>query len=65
MEARRNHDGKWTCADPQGRSNPAYLDKVAFVRFASVYRDFSHVDDFEKILADVSAKIARDPGVDR
>ncbi|HEV7251042.1 MAG TPA: transcriptional regulator NrdR [Shinella sp.] len=40
------------------------LDDVAFVRYASVYRDFSHVDDFEKILAEVSAKIARDPGVD-
>jgi transcriptional repressor NrdR len=25
------------------------LDDVAFVRYASVYRDFSHVDDFEKI----------------
>jgi transcriptional repressor NrdR len=41
------------------------LDDVAFVRYASVYRDFSHVDDFEKILAEVAAKIARDPGVDR
>lgn len=38
------------------------LDDVAFVRYASVYRDFSHVDDFEKILAEVAAKIARDPG---
>ena len=40
------------------------LDDVGFVRYASVYRDFSHVDDFEKILAEVSAKIARDPGAD-
>ena len=40
------------------------LDDVAFVRYASVYRDFSHVDDFEKILSEVAAKIARDPGVD-
>ena len=40
------------------------LDDVGFVRYASVYRDFSHVDDFEKILAEVAAKIARDPGVD-
>lgn len=40
------------------------LDDVAFVRYASVYRDFSHVDDFEKILAEVAAKIARDPGAD-
>ncbi|OJV02204.1 MAG: transcriptional regulator NrdR, partial [Shinella sp. 65-6] len=38
------------------------LDDVGFVRYASVYRDFSHVDDFEKILAEVAAKIARDPG---
>ncbi|QRM54944.1 transcriptional regulator NrdR [Sinorhizobium sp. BG8] len=41
------------------------LDDVAFVRYASVYRDFSHVDDFEKILSEVEAKIARDPGADR
>jgi len=40
------------------------LDDVGFVRYASVYRDFSHVDDFEKILSEVAAKIARDPGVD-
>ena len=40
------------------------LDDVGFVRYASVYRDFSHVDDFEKILSEVAAKIARDPGGD-
>ena len=40
------------------------LDDVAFVRYASVYRDFSPVDDFEKILSEVAAKIARDPGAD-
>jgi transcriptional repressor NrdR len=40
------------------------LDDVAFVRYASFYRDFSHVDDFEKILSEVAAKIARDPGAD-
>jgi transcriptional repressor NrdR len=40
------------------------LDDVGFVRYASVYRDFSHVDDFEKILSEVAAKIARDPGAD-
>ena len=39
------------------------LDDVAFVRYASVYRDYSHVDDFETILTEVAAKIARDPGV--
>ncbi|MFB2551193.1 transcriptional regulator NrdR [Ensifer soli] len=39
------------------------LDDVAFVRYASVYRDFSHADDFEKVIAEINAKIARDPGV--
>ncbi len=24
------------------------LDKIAYVRFASVYRDFRDIDDFEK-----------------
>jgi transcriptional repressor NrdR len=38
------------------------LDDVAFVRYASVYRDFSHADDFEKVMAELSAKMARDPG---
>ncbi|KQR73383.1 NrdR family transcriptional regulator [Rhizobium sp. Leaf384] len=38
------------------------LDDVAFVRYASVYRDFSHAEDFEKVMAELSAKIARDPG---
>ncbi len=37
------------------------LDDVAFVRYASVYRDFSHAEDFEKVIAEISAKIARDP----
>ena len=27
------------------------LDDVAFVRYASVYRDFSHAEDFEKVIA--------------
>ena len=40
------------------------LDDVAFVRYASVYRDFSHAEDFEKVIAEISAKIARDPGPD-
>ncbi len=39
------------------------LDDVAFVRYASVYREFSHAEDFEKVIAEISAKIARDPGV--
>ena len=38
------------------------LDDVAFVRSASVYRDFSHAEDFEKVISEISAKIARDPG---
>ncbi|MGN6550903.1 MAG: transcriptional regulator NrdR [Pararhizobium sp.] len=37
------------------------LDDVAFVRYASVYRDFSGPEDFETIIAELSAKIARDP----
>ena len=40
------------------------LDDVAFVRYASVYRDFSHAVDFEKVIQEISAKIARDPGLD-
>ena len=39
------------------------LDDVAFVRYASVYRDFSHAEDFEKVIAEINAKIARDPGL--
>lgn len=38
------------------------LDDVAFVRYASVYRDFSHAEDFEKVISEINAKIARDPG---
>jgi len=37
----------------------ARLDKVAYVRFASVYKDFRHVEDFESIitnLADTAVK---------
>jgi transcriptional repressor NrdR len=37
------------------------LDDVGFVRYASVYRDFSHAEDFEKLIAEINAKIARDP----
>lgn len=40
------------------------LDDVAFVRYASVYRDFSHAEDFEKVIAEINAKIARDPGAE-
>ncbi|KKX34331.1 MULTISPECIES: transcriptional regulator NrdR [unclassified Rhizobium] len=38
------------------------LDDVAFVRYASVYRDFSHAEDFEKVIQEINAKIARDTG---
>ncbi|HET7412050.1 MAG TPA: transcriptional regulator NrdR [Pararhizobium sp.] len=37
------------------------LDDVAFVRYASVYRDFSAAEDFENVIAELSARIARDP----
>ena len=37
------------------------LDDVGFVRFASVYRDFSHAEDFEQVISEINAKIARDP----
>ncbi|WP_180897708.1 transcriptional regulator NrdR [Martelella soudanensis] len=40
------------------------LDDVAFVRFASVYRDFSTTEDFEEIIAEFSAKLARETGVE-
>jgi transcriptional repressor NrdR len=30
------------------------LDKVAYVRFASVYRDFQDIDDFKKMIKEVS-----------
>ncbi len=36
------------------------LDDVAFVRYASVYRDFSHAEDFEKVIAEINARIGRD-----
>ncbi|MBX9455811.1 MAG: transcriptional regulator NrdR [Rhizobium sp.] len=41
------------------------LDDVAFVRYASVYRDFTHIEDFSQAIRQISAKIARDPGVER
>jgi transcriptional repressor NrdR len=37
------------------------LDDVGFVRYASVYRDFTLAEDFEKLIAEINAKIARDP----
>ncbi|MCD2177265.1 transcriptional regulator NrdR [Rhizobium sp. C1] len=38
------------------------LDDVGFIRYASVYRDFTHIEDFTQVLSEVNAKIARDPG---
>jgi transcriptional repressor NrdR len=38
------------------------LDDVAFVRYASVYRDFSDPKDFEQVIAELSAKISTDAG---
>ncbi len=40
------------------------LDDVAFVRYASVYRDFSHAEDFEQVISEINAKISRDSGGD-
>ena len=41
------------------------LDDVAFVRYASVYRDFTHVEDFSQAIKQISAKLARDPAEER
>jgi len=32
------------------------LDRVAYVRFASVYRDFQDVDEFERELAQLEGR---------
>lgn len=36
------------------------LDDVGFVRYASVYRDFSGPEDFERTIAELAAQIAGD-----
>lgn len=36
------------------------LDDVAFVRYASVYRDFSTAEDFERTIAELQARIDGD-----
>lgn len=36
------------------------LDDVGFVRYASVYQDFSGPEDFERIIAELSLRIASD-----
>ncbi len=38
------------------------LDEVAYLRFASVYRSFSSVEDFEREIADLRRVIAEGPG---
>jgi transcriptional repressor NrdR len=35
------------------------LDKVAYIRFASVYRDFEDVDDFSDAIREISTKPVR------
>ena len=42
------HDVGLAILDPLRR-----LDQVAFLRFASVYRDFESLDDFEEAIADI------------
>ena len=41
------------------------LDEVAYLRFASVYRNFSSVADFEKEIADLRASCAGPGGGER
>ncbi|MDO6963775.1 transcriptional regulator NrdR [Rhizobium alvei] len=36
------------------------LDDVAFVRYASVYRDFTHIEDFAEAIAQINAKLSRE-----
>jgi transcriptional repressor NrdR len=38
------------------------LDPVAYVRFASVYRDFTNVADFQQVLAEIARDVAKDSG---
>lgn len=38
------------------------LDEVAYLRFASVYRSFSSIEDFEKEIVDLRAAIAEQAG---
>lgn len=38
------------------------LDKVAYVRFASVYRNFEDVDEFSELIREVSTPPSRRPG---
>jgi transcriptional repressor NrdR len=38
------------------------LDKVAYIRFASVYRNFEDVDAFSRVIKEVSPGTARRKG---
>jgi transcriptional repressor NrdR len=38
------------------------LDPVAYVRFASVYRDFTDVAEFQQVLAEIARDVAKDAG---
>jgi transcriptional repressor NrdR len=40
------------------------LDPVAYVRFASVYRDFTNVADFQQVLAEIAKDVAKDVAKD-
>lgn len=40
------------------------LDDVAFVRYASVYRDFSGPEDFESVISELTQQIGRDSDED-
>lgn len=40
------------------------LDEVAYLRFASVYRSFSSVEDFEKEIADLRQAVAESAAED-
>jgi transcriptional repressor NrdR len=37
------------------------LDKVAYIRFASVYKNFREARDFEMIAGEITGEIAGDP----
>jgi transcriptional repressor NrdR len=39
------------------------LDPVAYVRFASVYRDFRGAADFQSVLAEIAGRAAAAPDV--
>jgi transcriptional repressor NrdR len=36
------------------------LDRVAYVRYASVYRNFQHIDEFQEVVDELTVKDQRD-----